>query len=372
MAIDRAKYFGRFAEEGLENISTVETLLFEIKDGSSIKDDLVTLMRALHTLKGSARMLEFKEIEALVHSLETVFSALKEERIHFNDKALRLLLSGLDEVKKGILAIKSGQIKSGEKEDIRTGVFIKELEALSANEDFNVPEPDSRHKAQEDSRHKQKKESRRKPAEKSGYAAPAAADDAKRDRLEEAKAESIRISIDRINEIIHSMAALQSLEIAARNIARDMEAINAASRQLSKLARTELPWTSALLQEFRSIESMNAKLGSLVKNYALDVGNHIRGAYDSVISLRMLPLSTALDAYPRYVFTIASELGKQVQIKIEGAENEIDKNLIESLSEVFLHMIRNSIDHGIEPAHERRAAGKNETGLLTIRCVRES
>jgi chemotaxis protein histidine kinase CheA len=117
---------------------------------------------------------------------------------------------------------------------------------------------------------------------------------------------------------------------------------------------------------------MASKLGSLVKNYSLDVGNHIRGAYDSVISLRMLPLSTALDAYPRFVFTIASELGKQVQIKIEGSENEIDKNLIESLSEVFLHMIRNSIDHGLETPEERKAAGKNETGQLSVRCVRES
>ncbi|MDR2922669.1 MAG: response regulator, partial [Treponema sp.] len=113
-------------------------------------------------------------------------------------------------------------------------------------------------------------------------------------------------------------------------------------------------------------------LGSLVRNYALDVGNHIRSAYDSIISLRMLPLSTVLDEYPRQVFTIASELGKKVKIKIEGAESEIDKNLIESLSEVFLHMIRNSIDHGIETPEERRAAGKDETGLITINCVRES
>ena len=65
-------------------------------------------------------------------------------------------------------------------------------------------------------------------------------------------------------------------------------------------------------------------------------------------------------------------MGKQVQIKIEGSENEIDKNLIESLSEVFLHMIRNSIDHGIEKPEERLKAGKNETGLITIRCIRES
>jgi chemotaxis protein histidine kinase CheA len=117
---------------------------------------------------------------------------------------------------------------------------------------------------------------------------------------------------------------------------------------------------------------MAGKLGSIVRNYSLDVGNHIRSAYDSIISLRMLPLSTVLDEYPRQVFTIASELGKKVKLRIEGAENEIDKNLIESLSEVFLHMIRNSIDHGIETPEERRKQGKEETGLLTINCVRES
>ncbi|MDR0315904.1 MAG: response regulator [Treponema sp.] len=350
MAIDKSKYIGKFVEEGLENLSTVETLLFEIKEGASVQDDLVTLMRALHTLKGSARMLEFKDIESLSHALETVFSAVKEERIFLNDKAIRVVLAGLDELKTGI-----NQIKAGEKCDIKTEAFQKELSALCANEEYAIPADKT-----------QTPEKQPSPQEEK------AASVAKRDQLEEAKSESIRISLERINEIIHSMAALQSLEISARNISRDTETLNAASRHFSNLVSADRSWNSPLLQEFRSIELMVSKLGSLVKNYALDVGNHIRSAYDSVISLRMLPLSTALDAYPRFVFTIASELGKQVQIKIEGSENEIDKNLIESLSEVFLHMIRNSIDHGIETPEERRALGKNETGLLTIRCVRES
>jgi len=343
MAVDKSKYINQFTEEGLENLSTVEKLLFEIKEGSSVQDDLVTLMRALHTLKGSARMLEFKNIETVSHALETVFISLKEERIHLNDKMLKLILAGLDELKTGI-----NKIKTDGKDDIRAELFQKELSALSANEEYTLPG--------DDSEEKQKKKSK----------------DDKHKKDEEAKPESIRISLERIDEIIHDMAALQSLEIAARNIARDTESVNAASKEFSKLISASQSWNSPLIQEFRSIELMAGKLGSLVRNYALDVGNHIRRAYDSIISLRMLPLSTVLDEYPRQVFTIASELGKKVKLHIEGAENEIDKNLIESLSEVFLHMIRNSIDHGIETPEERRAAGKNETGLLTIICVRES
>ena len=380
MAIDKSKYIGKFLDEGFENVAIVETLLFEIKEdaasNNTSKDNIVTLMRALHTLKGSSRMLDFGNIESLSHALETVFSALKEERISLNDKAVRLLLAGLDELKTGL-----NQIKSGEKEELRIAIFNKELSALASNEDFSVvemkkkPMPQAEQIAVKKESLVPENKSSIKEIYKDSNNDSSKGDSTattKRNKLEDAKSESIRISLERINEIIHSMAALQSLEIAARNITRDTEAINEAARHFSKIAGNDLSWTSPLLQEFRSMELMISKLGSMVKNYALDVGNHIRNAYDSVISLRMLPLSTALDAYPRFVFTIASELDKQVQIKIEGSENEIDKNLIESLSEVFLHMIRNSIDHGIEKPEERIKAGKNETGLITIRCIRES
>jgi len=347
MALDKNKYITKFAEEGLDNIAIAETLLFEIKEGSSGIDDIATLMRALHTLKGSSRMLEFKNIEIISHALETVFIALKEERISLNDKAIRLLFAGLDEIKIGINKVKT----CGSDEETRADVFQKELISLSSNEDFELPSNDN-------------------PLENNIIECDDS--ETKTNKLEEAKSGSIRISLERINTVIRDLASLQSLEITARNIAKDTEIINAASRQFSRLAGLELSWNSPLLREFRAMELMISKLGSVVKNYSLDVGNHIRGAYDSVVTLRMLPLSTVLDAYPRFVFNIASELGKKVEVQISGSENEIDKNLIESLSEVFLHMIRNSIDHGIEKPEDRLAAGKNETGLLVIRCVRES
>ncbi|MDR2733611.1 MAG: response regulator [Spirochaetota bacterium] len=369
MAIDKSKYIGKFVDEGLENISVVEGLLFEIREGYSAQDDIVTLMRALHTLKGSARMLEFKGIETLSHALETVFAALKEERITLSDNAVRLLLSGLDELKTGIHLIKSGK-----PDEIRASIFQKELLALSANEDFTIPGKIPGAPAQSPARTPEASETAQAPG---AQASPPreeekAAKRNKRDKAEELKAENIRVSLERVNEIIRNMASLQSLEITARNIARELESISEASRQFLKHIRMAQAYNSPLVQEFLSIELQMSKLLTLGKNFAPDVGKHIRSAYDSVISLRMLPLSTVLDSYPRFVFTVAAELGKKVRITIEGAENEIDKNLIESLSDIFLHAIRNSIDHGIESPKERIAAGKDETGLIAIRCARES
>jgi len=345
MALDKKKYIIKFADEALDNISIAETLLFEIKDSKSDRDDIATLMRALHTIKGTSRMLEFNNIEIISHALETVFISFKEEKISLNDKAVRLIFAGMEEIKNGINKIKS----DGLDDEVRAQIFQNELLHLSSNEEYNIPSNDNN---QIEEKHHD--------------------DDAKINKLEEAKSGSIRISLFKINEVIRDLASLQSLEITARNIAKDTEAIDTASRQLSRLAGLELSWNSPLLREYRNMELMISKLGSIVKNYTLDVGNYIRDAYDSVVTLRMLPLSTVLEAYPGYVLNIASDLGKKVEIKINGSENEIDKNLIESLSEVFLHMIRNSIDHGIEMPQERLNCGKKESGLIIINCARES
>jgi chemotaxis protein histidine kinase CheA len=299
--INKSKYIKQFTDEAYENIAVVESLLIKTREGGSVQEDITGLMRALHTLKGSSRMLDFLNIEILSHALETVFISLRDERISINDRAIRLLLAGLDELKSGI-----DKVKVDGNDDFDADFLTNELAALAANEEFILPSE------------KEKKKT-------------IAALDAGDDKSDKLKSDSIRISLDRINEVIHTMATLQSLEITARNIARDTGLIDASSWQFSRNITADQAWNSPLLQEFRAMELQISKLGSLVRNFSLDAGNLIRSAYDSVISLRMLPLSTVLDAYPRQVFSIASELGKQVKITIEGAENEIDKNLIESL-----------------------------------------
>ncbi|MDR3114333.1 MAG: response regulator [Treponema sp.] len=350
MGINKEKYIGKFIDEGIENIATVETLLFDMKDGGSQEDDFVSLLRSLHTLKGSARMLEFTRIEAVAHALESVFIAVKEQRVRFSDKALRLSLASLDLLKAGFASIQQSKTDT-----VETQAFERELAALAVNEDFTIP-----HIEATKPEHPPESEHTPPPSE------------TKRERIEELKSESIRIPLQKINDIIKNMASLQSLEISAKNIFQETERVYELCSQLLKLVIVENQVTPPLIKEFRYLEQVIRKISSKTKNYAIDVGNHTKSAYDSVISLRMLPLSTVLDAYPRYVFEIASELGKKVQLHLEGVENEIDKNIIETLSDVFIHTVRNAIDHGIEAPAERRKAGKQEVGRLSIRCIRES
>src|SRR4030042_1343988 len=87
---------------------------------------------------------------------------------------------------------------------------------------------------------------------------------------------------------------------------------------------------------------------------------------DSVRRTRMLPVSTVFDPLPRIVRDLAKELGKQVALTIEGAETEVDRAVLEEIRAPLSHLIRNSVDHGVESPEERVAAGKNPEGTLRI------
>jgi chemotaxis protein histidine kinase CheA len=356
MAIDKEKYIAKYITEGLENISLVESLVFDIKDGISVEDDLATLLRALHTLKGSSRMLEFKRVEELTHHLESVFVAIKEQRIALSENAVKLILGVIDLVKTGF-----NTIQTTKSDAIETQEYIKNLALLASNEEFSVI------------KNNETKNIEIAPVEEKS-SAPKSSDTAvsPKQKQKDAKSDSIRVSLDKIDNIIKSIASLQSLEISAKSISQESAVFNNLVREYSKSIKFSNIKDNALLTSLRQLERLSEHLNSSVKNYAIDASNNIKGAYESVISLRTLPLSTIFDSYPRYVYELSQELGKKVQFLIEGKENEIDKNIIESLSEVIMHMVRNALDHGIETPQERRTRGKEETGKLSIVCTRES
>jgi len=381
MAIDKEKYIKKFIDEGLENIALVETLIFDIKDGVSIEDDLATLLRSLHTLKGTSRMLEFKRVEDLSHSLESVFVALREQRVGFSENALKLILSSLD-----ILKAAFENMRKTNKDTVEIQDHVKNLALLASNDDFTVPEYARDNSAASSSSFINEESARDdndgetingNPAiqSKTVDSSPARRGlnaNSENTPRKENKSESIRLSLEKIDSIIKSIASLQTLEISAKSLTQNSAALNNAIKDFSLSLKNLKKTDPAVIKEFRKLERLGGRLNASLKNYAIDAGNHVRGAYDSVISLRTLPISTLFDSYPRYVFQLSQELGKKVQLVIEGKENEIDKNIIESLSEVFIHMARNAVDHGLETPDERTASGKPETGKLSIICSRES
>jgi two-component system chemotaxis sensor kinase CheA len=97
-----------------------------------------------------------------------------------------------------------------------------------------------------------------------------------------------------------------------------------------------------------------------------------QGLQVGVMSVRMMPVGQVFQRFPRLVRDIARKLGKKIELVVEGEDTEADKNVLESLSDPLIHMVRNSLDHGIETPDERRAAGKSEQGVVHITAHQEN
>ena len=132
---------------------------------------------------------------------------------------------------------------------------------------------------------------------------------------------------------------------------------------------------NSLLRQFSLQEAQDAlshlpNSAQIVTNIEL-LSRVTRDLQSSVLRTRMQPIKKVFDKIPRQVRELKTKLGKEVDLILEGEMTEVDKSLVEELSDPMVHLIRNALDHGLEPPEERLAAGKSPTGTLTVRAFYE-
>ncbi|WP_231878727.1 chemotaxis protein CheA, partial [Oleiphilus sp. HI0125] len=123
-------------------------------------------------------------------------------------------------------------------------------------------------------------------------------------------------------------------------------------------------------------------LGELGRNFTVDklprlmegleqLNNHTRELQESVMRIRMLPISFAFSRFPRLVHNTSKQLGKHVELELMGEQTELDKTVMERVGDPLVHLVRNSLDHGIESPEARVAAGKDEMGKITLNAFHQ-
>jgi two-component system chemotaxis sensor kinase CheA len=115
-----------------------------------------------------------------------------------------------------------------------------------------------------------------------------------------------------------------------------------------------------------------ASLGKDLKEAGSNISRIADELQTSVMSIRMLPVKTVFQRFPRLVRDLARSLGKEVRLVLDGEGIELDKTILEQIGDPLVHVIRNAVDHGIEPPEERRAKGKDPCGQLTLRARQEA
>ena len=134
------------------------------------------------------------------------------------------------------------------------------------------------------------------------------------------------------------------------------------------VAKNALPFLAARAESVFGVRELAREIKA---QYAV-INRIAEELQDSIMQVRMMPVSFVFQRFPRLVRDTSNKLGKKVNLVMEGEETEADKNIIEALSDPLIHIIRNSLDHGIEAPDIRLAAGKSATGTVVIRAIQES
>jgi two-component system chemotaxis sensor kinase CheA len=133
------------------------------------------------------------------------------------------------------------------------------------------------------------------------------------------------------------------------------------------VSKNALPYLAQRAEEQFGVRELSREIKA---QYAV-INRIAEEMQDAIMQVRMLPVSFVFQRFPRLVRDISRKLGKEVELVLEGEETEADKNIIESLADPLIHIVRNSLDHGLETPQVRLAAGKPATGKIIIRAVQE-
>jgi two-component system, chemotaxis family, sensor kinase CheA len=169
-------------------------------------------------------------------------------------------------------------------------------------------------------------------------------------------------------EMAAAADSLRAPEIVARTFRIDAEQVDALVRLAGELTVVN----NAIGHVAKLARASDASLADLLKDRHGALERLVTELRSSVLRMRVRPLRVVLQRFPRLVREMSANLGKSVKLIIEGDETEADKTVVEMLFEPLLHLVRNSIDHGVESASERTATGKTPTALLRIKAERSA
>ncbi|MDP6884190.1 MAG: Hpt domain-containing protein, partial [Rhodospirillales bacterium] len=315
-----------FLTEASENISVVDAELVKFEQHPTDAEILKNIFRLVHTIKGTSGFLGLPRLESLAHASEDVLGKFRDGDLKVTPNAVTLILKAIDAIK-GLLA---GLEDGGSEPAGDDTALIAELQALAAGDDGRAAET-----APEVPEAKPAPVRAAVPAPAVGKGEGGAAkSEARRPRGSSPAARSIRVNVDHLETLMTLVSEL----VPTRN-------------RLLKMAQGD--------RDGR----FDAPLGHLSR-ITTDL-------QEGVMKTRMQPIGNAWAKLPRIIRDLSLKQGKKIAFTMQGADTELDRRILESIKDPMIHMVRNSVDHGVETPDERRRAGKPETGVVTVNAYHE-
>ncbi|MBI1819939.1 MAG: chemotaxis protein CheA [Nitrospirae bacterium] len=317
---DRKAVLNTFLNESGERLSDMEESLVSLEASPDDREILDRIFRAVHTLKGNALSLGFKDLGNFIHGVENLLQKIRSQTIPVTDYGVTLLLQVVDVLKQ---MIPDAAARILELQPFHLDL-LKQLEEAG------------------------REESPAQGADPPRKENPGGAGD-KRKRPWGRRREDIHELIDR-----------------SRSIRVDIDKLD----RLLNLMGEILLSHEKIKEELKRRETAQRK--SQIDILYLASEPILMDLQDQIMKLRMVPAGPTLRQYIRIVRDLAKSSGKIARLTIEGEDVEIDSTIIESLKDPLMHMIRNAVDHGLETPEKRKAMGKNPCGQILLKVFHDA
>jgi two-component system, chemotaxis family, sensor kinase CheA len=308
-----AEILNDFSVECSEHVSKAEAALLSLEAGGDDSSAIDTILRAFHTIKGAAGFMGIELVQNLSHLAEDLLTEAREGKITLTGRHADLVFRTCDVLKEMMIALDGATPGSTIQLPAELPGLLVDLAAPMDAQDMpaRAPQP-----SQGPILEPAQESAQEKPLQRT---AAAASDD------------SVRVSIDRLDSLVNMVG--------------------------------ELVISHSMISQDPAVQSCGQdRLGRSVRQ----AGKIVRQLQELATSMRMVPLRSAFQKVSRAVRELARSEGKNVQLVTSGEDTEIDRHMVEALSDPLIHMIRNAIDHGIESSDDRVVSGKSAEGVIHL------
>jgi two-component system chemotaxis sensor kinase CheA len=399
---DKLGFISDFYEESSEMLNSIGNQLIELETSTGDSNIVNDLFRKMHTVKGGARLLNIKKMEFLAHRLENLLQKIREGSIKVVAEIIDILLEGkqvlgeiLEEVaSRGPIRTRIKPVMKKLTDFLNTGTTDNTMKKVERQ-----PEKETKDEEKEENKIPEKKESLKS-------------------FVKDKTSESIRVNTEKLDEVLNTASEIFVSRIkfqgeinAIKNLVTSFKQILSRTTQftpdniLKRVNDVSENFVNDL--KYHLIKTSGEVKSDFIKDllertYKKAIGNDINNELsieeeitlnyislddirkklqknleifeqlssrlqNKAMGFRMVPISSLFNRFPTQVREMARNLRKKVKLEVVGGDTELDKVLINKLADPMVHMLRNSVDHGIEKPEERINKGKPEFGIIRLK-----
>jgi two-component system, chemotaxis family, sensor kinase CheA len=409
-----------FLQEADEQLQLLDEDIVQLEKESGDPELMQEIFRAAHTLKGSSAMIGHHRLSETAHAMENVLDNVRKKILTVNPKIIDALLHGLDAMR----LLRQELVNPNAPETNIKDIVAELAEAMGSNggeavnsqtEEASITLDDEQKAVMEKAALEGKQGFRIKVIINKDCAWASVrcfqivqgltpimdiiGSKPTQQEIEQGNASGQIYLIgmtsktgEDVKKALADVPELESIEVqefkerknppAAQAETADSGAVRKEDTKLGQTIRVDVSRLDTLMEQVGELVISRNQISQLGKKLAdkygndenvqylgntiLDIAKIISNLQQDVMSVRLQPIEIVFNTLPRLVRDLSRKMGKKIEFHIEGQETEVDRSIIEHLRDPLLHLLRNSVDHGIETPEERAAAGKPETGLVTL------